>query len=317
MATENVQEAAAAAAEKLAEAAAAAGGEGSPGKDDVEEMMLSGEQDQWSFLTKAAVAVMVIIVCLIANKVIRGETPEEKRLRLRNQRRAKKKADSKNEPDVSRSDVKVEVTGSMLKLSLRNQPVIAGNLFKPVDPEGCTWQIDNPGPGQPKEVTITLLKAEPAKSREAWWRAPLKGLETRRPAPKPADPEMVREAIEAFMSKSAAGGGPKLTAKPGPAGRWSRWRRRRPAGGPREHRHRRSLQREHPPLCGGYGWRTGTVGGRSCRRRGKVPGGGGERGGRRGGGSGGGGGGGGSDPAVVPKVGQGRGKEEEPQEEVK
>ncbi|CAM9747738.1 unnamed protein product, partial [Ectocarpus sp. 8 AP-2014] len=99
MATENVQEAAAAAAEKLAEAAAAAGGEASPGEDDVEEMMLSGEQDQWSFLTKAAVAVMVIIVCLIANKVIRGETPEEKRLRLRNQRRAKKKADSKNEPD--------------------------------------------------------------------------------------------------------------------------------------------------------------------------------------------------------------------------
>ncbi|CAN0037309.1 unnamed protein product, partial [Ectocarpus fasciculatus] len=92
-----------------------------------------------------------------------------------------------------------------------------GNLFKPVDPEGCTWQIDNPGPGQPKEVTITLLKAEPAKSREAWWRAPLKGLE-KRPAPKPADPEMVRKAIEAIKAKSAAGGGTKLTAKPGPTG---------------------------------------------------------------------------------------------------
>ncbi|CAM9175122.1 unnamed protein product [Ectocarpus sp. 6 AP-2014] len=210
MATENVQEAAAAAAEKLAEAAAAAGGEASPGEDDVEEMMLSGEQDQWSFLTKAAIAVMVIIVCLIANKVIRGETPEEKRLRLRNQRRAKKKADSKNEPDVARSDVKVEVTGTMLKLSLRNQPVIAGNLFKPVDPEGCTWQIDNPGPGQPKEVTITLLKAEPAKSREAWWRAPLKGLETRRPAPKPADPEMPGPA-----GVGAVGGGGGQQAAPG------------------------------------------------------------------------------------------------------
>ena len=53
---------------------------------------------------------------------------------------------------------------------------------------------DNPVPGQPKEVTITLLKAEPAKNRETWWRAPLKGLE-RPPAPtKPADPEMVRQA---------------------------------------------------------------------------------------------------------------------------
>ncbi|CAN0240493.1 unnamed protein product, partial [Ectocarpus sp. 13 AM-2016] len=85
-------------------------------------------------------------------------------------------------------------------------PSPQGNLFKPVDPEGCTWQIDNPGPGQPKEVTITLLKAEPAKSREAWWRAPLKGLETRRPAPKPADPEMV---------SGGAGGGGGQQAVPG------------------------------------------------------------------------------------------------------
>ena len=55
---------------------------------------------------------------------------------------------------------------------------------------------DNPGPGQPKDVTITLLKAEPAKSREMWWRVPLKGLENRaparRPPQQPADPEMVR-----------------------------------------------------------------------------------------------------------------------------
>lgn len=43
-------------------------------------------------------------------------------------------------------------------------------------------------------MTITLLKAEPAKNRETWWRAPLKGLE-RPPAPaKPADPEMVSYA---------------------------------------------------------------------------------------------------------------------------
>ena len=60
---------------------------------------------------------------------------------------------------------------------------------------------DNPGPGQPKEVTITLLKAEPAKSKEMWWRVPLKGLENRaparRPPQQPADPEMVRETWKA------------------------------------------------------------------------------------------------------------------------
>ncbi|CAM9157880.1 unnamed protein product [Pylaiella littoralis] len=322
--TENVQEAAAAAAEKLAEAAAAAtSDETSPGEDAAGEL-LGGEVDQWSFLTKAIVAVVVIVAFLIANKVIRGETPEEKRQRLRNERRAQKKAagdgpdeidrllssivrrqpgqapppgsvpvsgrgagrgmppgaagrgagpagaaaamrtaaaaraaaaggrgngtgpaggrgpppppgaadnrpklrwDQSNEeveiiirvdPKVVRSDVKVEVTGTALKLYLRNQPIIAGHLFQPVDPEGCTWQIDNPGPGHPKEVTITLLKAEPAKNRESWWRAPLKGLENRRPAPKPADPEMVRKAIEAIKAKSAAGGGgAKLSAKPG------------------------------------------------------------------------------------------------------
>lgn len=65
MSTENAQEAAAAAAEKLAEAAGEAS---SPGEDAAEEM-LTGEGDEWTFLTKAAVAVLVIIVCLIANKV--------------------------------------------------------------------------------------------------------------------------------------------------------------------------------------------------------------------------------------------------------
>lgn len=68
MSTENVQEAAAAAAEKLAEAAAAAADEPSSGEDAAEEL-LGGEVDQWSFLTKALVAVVVIVVCLIANKV--------------------------------------------------------------------------------------------------------------------------------------------------------------------------------------------------------------------------------------------------------
>lgn len=67
--TENVQEAAAAAAEKLAEAAAAAtSDETSPGEDAAGEL-LGGEVDQWSFLTKAIVAVVVIVACLIANKV--------------------------------------------------------------------------------------------------------------------------------------------------------------------------------------------------------------------------------------------------------
>lgn len=61
MSTENVQEAAAAAAEKLAE-------EISPGEDAAEEL-LGGEVDQWSLLTKAVVAVVVIVVCVIANKV--------------------------------------------------------------------------------------------------------------------------------------------------------------------------------------------------------------------------------------------------------
>lgn len=54
---------------------------------------------------------------------------------------------------------------------------------------------DNPGPGQPKEVTITLLKAEPDKTRETWWRAPLKGLENRRAPAKAADPEMVSKKL--------------------------------------------------------------------------------------------------------------------------
>lgn len=58
-----------------------------------------------------------------------------------------------------------------------------------------TCVTDNPAPGQPKEITITLLKARPATSREQWWRAPLKGLENRGPAQRPsqpADPELVR-----------------------------------------------------------------------------------------------------------------------------
>lgn len=73
MSTENVQEAAAAAAEKLAEGAAAAADEISPGEDAAEEL-LGGEVDQWSFLAKAVVAVVVILVCLIANRVsyVRG-----------------------------------------------------------------------------------------------------------------------------------------------------------------------------------------------------------------------------------------------------
>lgn len=68
MATENVQDAAAAAAEKLAEAAAAVGDEASAQEGAAEEL-LAGEGDQWSFFTKALVAVVVIIVCLVANKV--------------------------------------------------------------------------------------------------------------------------------------------------------------------------------------------------------------------------------------------------------
>lgn len=54
--------------------------------------------------------------------------------------------------------------------------------------------LEDHGPGYAKEVLITLLKAEPTPSRQNWWRAPLKGLETRgqpRPATQPADPEMV------------------------------------------------------------------------------------------------------------------------------
>lgn len=73
MSTDSAQEAAAAAAEKLAEAAAAAAdGASSPGGEgDAAEALLGGEGDgdEWTFLTKAAVAVLVIIVCLIANKV--------------------------------------------------------------------------------------------------------------------------------------------------------------------------------------------------------------------------------------------------------
>ncbi|CAM9191774.1 unnamed protein product [Scytosiphon promiscuus] len=107
MATENVQDAATAAAEKLAEAAAAAGGEASAQEDATEEL-LGGESDQWTFFTKALVAVVVIIVCFVANKAIRGESPEEKRQRLRNQRRAKKKAEASG-PDVSRNAVGVRV----------------------------------------------------------------------------------------------------------------------------------------------------------------------------------------------------------------
>ncbi|CAN0167413.1 unnamed protein product, partial [Laminaria digitata] len=168
------------------------------------------------------VFLLLIFFCRRCRRqMLRGESPEEKRQRLRNERRAKKKAGDSG-PDVTRSDVQVDVTSTMLKLSLRNQAVIAGPLFKNVDPEGCNWQIDNPGPGQPKEVTITLLKAEPAKSREMWWRVPLKGLENRAPARRPsqqqpADPEMVRKAIEAIKAKSAAGSGAKLGAKGVPA----------------------------------------------------------------------------------------------------
>ncbi|CAN0391250.1 unnamed protein product [Ascophyllum nodosum] len=121
-----------------------------------------------------------------------------------------------------RSDVKVDVTAHTLKLSLRNQTVISGPLFEQVDPEGCTWQIDNPAPGHPKEITITLLKAQPATSKEKWWRVPLKGLENRAPVRRPsqpADPEMVRKAIEAIKAKTAGAagakpGGAKLSAKP-------------------------------------------------------------------------------------------------------
>lgn len=70
MTSENVQEAAAAAAEKLAEAAAAAAAGASPEGDAAEEMLAGeGEGDEWTFLTKAAVAVLVIIVCLVANRV--------------------------------------------------------------------------------------------------------------------------------------------------------------------------------------------------------------------------------------------------------
>lgn len=52
---------------------------------------------------------------------------------------------------------------------------------------------DDPGPGHPKEVAVTLLKAEPSTSRENWWRAPLKGLENRRPV-QPTDPAMVSDS---------------------------------------------------------------------------------------------------------------------------
>lgn len=74
MSTENVQEAAAAAAEKMAEAEVAAADEASsPGGDAAEELLAAagegGEGDEWTFLMKAAVAVLVIIVCLVANKV--------------------------------------------------------------------------------------------------------------------------------------------------------------------------------------------------------------------------------------------------------
>lgn len=68
MATETVQDAEAAAAEKLAEAAEAVGGEAST-EEGASEELLGGEGDQWTFFTKALVAVVVIIVCLVANKV--------------------------------------------------------------------------------------------------------------------------------------------------------------------------------------------------------------------------------------------------------
>lgn len=55
-------------------------------------------------------------------------------------------------------------------------------------------------------MTITLLKAEPDKTRETWWRAPLKGLENRRAPPKPADPEMV-------STKQGAGGSRRVERK--------------------------------------------------------------------------------------------------------
>ena len=71
MSTENAQDAAAAAAEKLSEAAGAAAEE-APSAGDAVEDLLGGEGDEWSLLMKAAVAVVVIIVCLVANKVRDG-----------------------------------------------------------------------------------------------------------------------------------------------------------------------------------------------------------------------------------------------------
>lgn len=284
------------AAEPLAGMAGEALGEGGDGMEGVVG------SNAWSFWFRALMAMVVVISCFVASRVIRGETPDERRLRLRAERRAKRKAaqegpdeidkllssvvrrqpgapvpanavplggrgmprgvlpgggagrgtgsaaaaaarlaaagrgngagrgppppgsdrnpklrwDQTNEeveivirvdPKVARSDVKVDITATMIRLSLRGQVVIAGLLYRSVDPEGCNWQIDDPGLGHPKEVTITLLKAEPTTSRETWWRAPLKGLENRgqpvRRPTQPADPEMVRKAIEAIKAKSA------------------------------------------------------------------------------------------------------------------
>ncbi|CAN0391282.1 unnamed protein product, partial [Ascophyllum nodosum] len=58
--------------------------------------------NEWSFLAKAAVAIVVIIVCLLAAKVLRRENPEEKRLRLRAERRSKKKASQQGPDEIDK-----------------------------------------------------------------------------------------------------------------------------------------------------------------------------------------------------------------------
>lgn len=92
---EKVQETASSAAEKMAEAAAeaaAAAGQ-AMGGDEWDESLggvegeIREESNDWSFLAKAAVAVVVVIVCLVAAKVSQSDAPWSLFRRIRRRER--------------------------------------------------------------------------------------------------------------------------------------------------------------------------------------------------------------------------------------
>eukprot|EP00953_Heterococcus_sp_UTEX-ZZ885_P010477 6118-Heterococcus_DN1.PRE.8 len=62
--------------------------------------------------------------------------------------------------EIGRSDVSFAIAGAKITLKVKGEPILAGELFKAVDREGCNWQIEDDG--EHRVVWLQLAKEEPS-----------------------------------------------------------------------------------------------------------------------------------------------------------